>query len=174
MRWRLDQMPLSIHLPRPPEDMFEDADAVFDVVRDGITDWEDVGADGVPSFEFVEDAESAEVAFYWLPQATSNWIGKANYGVRPGRLQFKVDQVFVTARYVDGSPAPLSNLYHTVLHEMGHALGMMGHSTEPGDIMYSTIGPAQDGLTDRDRNTLRLLYRLSIGRRVGGARECGL
>lgn len=45
----------------------------------------------------------------------------------------------------------------TVLHEMLHALGVMVHSPEPGDIMYPFI-LEQATLSRRDLNTLRRLY----------------
>ncbi|MCL4876268.1 MAG: matrixin family metalloprotease [Anaerolineae bacterium] len=45
----------------------------------------------------------------------------------------------------------------TALHEMLHALGVMVHSPEPGDIMYPFI-TNQTTLSQRDLNTLRRLY----------------
>ncbi len=45
----------------------------------------------------------------------------------------------------------------TVLHEMMHALGVMVHSPEPGDIMYPFMLD-QTTLSRRDLNTLRRLY----------------
>ena len=41
---------------------------------------------------------------------------------------------------------------------MGYVLGLLGHSDDPGDVMYSLMNEAQDGLSDRDRTTLRVLY----------------
>ncbi|MES2461718.1 MAG: matrixin family metalloprotease, partial [Armatimonadota bacterium] len=45
----------------------------------------------------------------------------------------------------------------TVTHEMGHALGMIGHSSDPNDIMYPTIGPLE--VSQKDINTVATLYR---------------
>jgi predicted Zn-dependent protease len=57
-----------------------------------------------------------------------------------------------------------------MLHEMGHALGIWGHSPDPGDTMYARVTHETPQLSDRDRNTLRKLYARPIGSRVAGAR----
>ena len=60
-------------------------------------------------------------------------------------------------------------IFNTVLHELGHALGIMGHSYNSSDLMYST--KKQDdiytsykdyfhSLSNADINTIKLLYRL--------------
>jgi predicted Zn-dependent protease len=46
------------------------------------------------------------------------------------------------------------------LHEIGHALGLIGHSHNPADIMFfseSLVDEKRD-LTERDRKTLARLY----------------
>jgi hypothetical protein len=56
-----------------------------------------------------------------------------------------------------------SEVKHTVLHEIGHALGLLGHSDHPRDIMFV---PHQYGVYDlspRDVATLVQLYRLPAG-----------
>ena len=60
-------------------------------------------------------------------------------------------------------------LHNTVLHEIGHALGIMGHSDNPSDLMYMSTNQPQiqsssSGnflfFTSNDISTLKLLYKL--------------
>lgn len=62
-------------------------------------------------------------------------------------------------------------LYNTILHEIGHALGIMGHSYSTEDLMYmstddtaSFYAPYRSSfqyLSSKDLNTIRLLYKLA-------------
>lgn len=61
-------------------------------------------------------------------------------------------------------------LYNTILHEIGHALGIMGHSYSSEDLMYMTsdndnsfYAPYRSSfqyLSSKDINTIKLLYKL--------------
>lgn len=59
-------------------------------------------------------------------------------------------------------------IFNTILHEMGHALGIMGHSYNPNDTMYASVKESYvhsymgefQYLTVADKNTMLLLYRL--------------
>ena len=59
-------------------------------------------------------------------------------------------------------------IYNTAIHELGHTLGIMGHSDNPNDLMYAMkddesspwYGSFRQGLSIRDLNTLVLLYRM--------------
>jgi tetratricopeptide (TPR) repeat protein len=61
-----------------------------------------------------------------------------------------------------GEALELGELQTTAIHELGHALGLQGHSPYPDDIMYYCLNPAQTGqLTTRDKRTLHLLYKIT-------------
>ncbi len=171
LRWAEREMPLAVHLPRPPDGLFEDPDAVLDSVRDGILDWTDVAAPDVPSFAFVASAGDADIPIVWAAEPDGNWyIAFCAWDIQPMARRFGVSHILVTARWGDGRVADLHDVYGTMLHEMGHALGIWGHSPDPGDIMYARVTGKDPALSDRDRNTLRKLYSRPIGSRVAGAR----
>ena len=56
---------------------------------------------------------------------------------------------------VEGRKEQVSRL---VLHELGHAIGIWGHSKDPNDIMYTH--PIVSQLSPRDIHTVRRLYGL--------------
>ncbi len=51
-----------------------------------------------------------------------------------------------------------AQLQGTARHELGHALGLWGHSDDPGDVLYRTQVAQPPPISPRDRNTLRRLY----------------
>lgn len=59
-----------------------------------------------------------------------------------------------------------NQVYNTALHEIAHALGVMGHSNNKDNIMYLTkdvsenFDEARAELTSADINTVKLLYKL--------------
>lgn len=56
-------------------------------------------------------------------------------------------------------------VYHTILHEFGHALGL-GHSPYDTDIMYTPHKYGVVSLSKRDITTLQWLYKLNQGTTV--------
>ena len=162
-------MPLSVHLPSPSPDLFEDPEEVESAVRRGIVGWADVVSPGVPSFEFVDDQGDADIPIVWAEEPDGDWyIAFCAYDVNiPNR--FGVSHILVTGRWRGGRVASIEDIYAVTLHEMGHALGLMGHSDSREDIMYPSIMPASmrsmmtasgEGLLSQtDRNTLRELYK---------------
>ena len=57
-------------------------------------------------------------------------------------------------------PIPMEDLKAIAVHEMGHAIGLRGHSPFPDDIMFYSKTRQQNTLSQRDINTIGMLYKL--------------
>ena len=174
MHWPKRKMPLAVHLPPPPPGLFENPNAVEDAVRRGVLGWQDVVEPGLPGFTFVDDPGDADIPIVWAREPSGDWyIAFCAYDISiPNR--FGVSHILVTGRWGDGEVASLQDIYATTLHEMGHALGLMGHSENPADVMWPSVRGQQQlglevGLSAADRNTLEKLYRYG-NRRYSGRR----
>jgi hypothetical protein len=65
-------------------------------------------------------------------------------------------RVYVDPRVASSSPGVDACMALTTTHELGHALGIFAHSTNPVDIMYAD--PVVTTLSARDRATAELAY----------------
>lgn len=59
--------------------------------------------------------------------------------------------------YLGPGQAP-AQLATTARHELGHALGLWGHSLDPQDVMYGEQTAQPQAVSQRDVNTLRRVY----------------
>lgn len=170
-------MPLRIYLPPPPEGLFEDPDAVLAAAKDGIETWTDTAGPGVPSFAFVGTAGESDFPIAWAGSQPSVAIAHCAYAAYPLQRRFDVAQIVVTGRFANGTVAPIGLVRDVVLHEVGHALGIAGHSPNPEDLMYGFVDVdtpdlfGMRALTARDRATIRKLYEKPIGARIRAPRR---
>ena len=63
-------------------------------MRDGVLDWTDVAAPGVPSFEFVENQGDADIPIVWAAEPDGGWyIAFCAYGGHALTNRFDVSHI---------------------------------------------------------------------------------
>lgn len=83
--------------------------------------------------------------------------------------QLKSMKITMYDKDANGNYFSDKELYNTILHEIGHALGIMGHSYSSDDLMYMSTQPeitytryrnAFSFISQDDINTINLLYKM--------------
>ncbi|MBR6162918.1 matrixin family metalloprotease [bacterium] len=112
--------------------------------------WENVLGGNI-IFEKVAIERNADIYVHYENQYLGKKSGFTRLSFKDGEIR-RAD-LFL---YDDILTNPLKNF--AVLHEVGHALGITNHSPNPADIMYATKTARQNGLSQRDKNTIKLIY----------------
>ena len=132
------------------------------LLKDAFKQWSDASK-GTVAFEFVNKPDKADIECAWGADPTQT-AAPAEGG--EARLVFAnglIEHARITVLTCDPSPdSPLSanQVKAACLHEIGHALGLSGHSPNARDIMYCSM-PLADvkiSVSDRDAQTLKRLY----------------
>ena len=135
----------------------EYAPKMAEAARDAFRIWQEVA----PGFSFVElpDTAGADITVRWVDRFEYDRVGQTDlawdqYG--------RVRHAFITLaiRTSTGILLPDGALEGVAVHEVGHAVGLP-HSADSLDIMFPSTHVR--ALSNRDRRTVQLLYRLPPG-----------
>jgi predicted Zn-dependent protease len=189
-RWPEERFPLAVHVAAPviPEEIQNEfrpvAPEVFvAAVERALRNWQET-LEGVVSFELVSEPDEAELRIRLLatigpaPDPDVQVLGITPVAracrVRGGESatgRFDVDfEVEEVAIYIADRFGLLTEtqVERITLHELGHALGMRGHSPIPADVMYEVARDRTvDRLSPEDINSFRMLYALPNGTLYG-------
>ena len=152
VRWR--DVPVRVHLPVGSPDSWQRS------LDSGIKRWNEY----LP-VRVVSATEQADVEVVWVNRLVPQYLGITRLVIPSGQLKVTVFLLRPTY-YLPQIPERVLQL--AFLHELGHALGIFGHSTSKQDLMYAseiTPGPKNKpseihyaGLSERDINTLKHIY----------------
>lgn len=155
VRWSAEAMPLKVAINTAHAPLQADA-----LVRQALATWQKASA-GKVSFTVVSKPTLADINVSWAKQLTHNRLGVSPFEAMGNRIT-KADVTVATHDPVQGLPLEREALARVILHEVGHALGLQGHSANPQDVMYFSNTPQTSAmLTPRDVKTLGLLYTLT-------------
>lgn len=157
---QLNPIPVYIHLA-------EDQVPFLPAVHQGLIQWEEASGSRIQFKEVTSPPETGIIIELDEGPLSHPYleVGHANYSVRQTAFEGKKMRVTVTVNTGERK-APISlkdrldQVQRLTLHELGHALGIWGHSPDPGDIMYAR--PIVSGLSDRDKRTILRLYGTAV------------
>ena len=148
---RFSHEPISVHIEAPPVPA-ELQDAYVGNAKYALDQWARCSEEKL-RFE-LSDSENADIRISWTDEplvGEGDPLGEASL-VRFDSGDFYVEMAILLQDAPSLRAAVHRELKVVLLHELGHAIGLWGHSQDPNDIMYrrsSAIYP-----TRRDKNTL--------------------
>jgi predicted Zn-dependent protease len=174
--WPSHSNPIQVYVePNTPDQMY-----TIPIVQQALESWERATG-GRLRFRQVAAPNGANIAIYLKhgPLSDPNsHIGRAEYQM-PEEQLYKHQLSFVRVSLNTGEDTPLQKVttesrrdqfYRMTLHELGHAVGIWGHSPDPGDIMFAH--PIASQLSLRDVQTVRKLYGIApVSDRAAFSRE---
>lgn len=160
-RWEFDRLPLKVYIA-PSEGVSGYQDIFARELDESFQAWTRA-SEGKIRFDFTQDKTSADITVTWTSNVhdldSPDEGGEAR--VRYGSRGITHSDIFLLTYDAEKGRAKSRNQIRGVaLHEIGHSLGLIGHSPNAEDVMYFSETGAIDkpGLSFRDIKTLNLLY----------------
>ena len=172
IRWDISSFPLKVYIKNA-----QDAPGYFiENIKKSLSVWEQRSQ--FLKFEIVQDEKDANILFDFEEVPETNCSGdKCTYLTANTVPEISNTGMLKRMKITMYKKKPRSNeyykdmeIYNTSLHELGHALGIMGHSENSEDLMYATNENIKNDyaymrsewqyLTMQDLRTLILLYRI--------------
>lgn len=162
IRWPESCFPLKFYIApfRWYAQKGNDAYRYHAMVQRALNEWEKIGG-GKIKFKLVQTLNESQINLDWQ-RVDRKALGYCkfhddNYRLYTGEIQIGLSDGVLHQQYQNED-----EVYHTILHEIGHALGL-GHSPYKSDIMYTPHQYGVVSLSKRDAFTLQTLYKLPIG-----------
>ena len=168
LRWNTKTFPLKVKINVP----ISTPDYYRIEIEKAFTDWSI--KTGFLKFKFV-DGNKADIIINFNPlpdDICQDGICKYVVAYTTPKISGKILKSMTITMYdkdANGNYFSDKELYNTVLHEIGHALGIMGHSYSSDDLMYISTKPEANltryrsdfqYISEEDLNTINLLYKL--------------
>ncbi|MFM7468790.1 MAG: matrixin family metalloprotease [Vampirovibrionales bacterium] len=173
IRWPDHMMPLKVYVA--PFQWYERAKQqhawqYHQMVLNAFQSWSQA-TEGKIRFQTVPKLADSHVNLVWR-RVDRNSLGHCQYDIHPSGFLYSCElSIGISDGLVHQKYNHQEEVKHTILHEVGHALGLLGHSDHPEDIMYVPHRFGVHQLSARDKATMHQLYQLPSGLHVREASE---
>jgi len=151
IRWNKTTFPLRVYV----QDSADVPEYYREVVMSAYQKWQRA-SEGLVSFEFVEDANNADMRCYFKNTDNKRSIGTHAFTISGNKITAST----IVFNKTDAKNHSLDSkqLFSSALQEIGHSLGLTGASPSIYDVMYPIGTKFNTEITPRDLKTLALVY----------------
>src|SRR5574344_86443 len=163
IRWPDSCLPLRFYIgpfrwyAQNPNDPYK----YYSLVKRALSEWEKA-ANGKVKFKVVDNLNDSQINLDWK-RVDRKALGHCYFHFdNAGRLYSGEVQIGLSDGILHQEYQDENEVYHTILHEIGHSLGL-GHSPYESDIMYTPHKYGVVSISPRDCNSIQWLYKLPSG-----------
>ncbi len=132
------------------------------MVLDSLDAWRKA-TNGLVRFNVVNQLNQSQMDIKWR-RVDRKSLGHTTYEMDKIYRMFSCEiQIGISDGLLHAAYQDAGEVQHTILHEIGHALGLIGHSDNPRDIMYVPHQYGVHQLSPRDIESVLWLYSLPVG-----------
>lgn len=133
------------------------------LVHRALKAWEQASG-GKVRFSIVDKKLDSQIDLDWI-RVDRKALGYCHFNNDDVRLYSAEVQIGLSDGILHQQYQDENEVYHTILHEIGHALGL-GHSQNKNDIMYTPHRYGTVNLSQGDAASIQWLYKLPCGANI--------